>query len=249
MHVKTSVVGSGRTWLGFAFGALSVVAGPMIVASLLNRIDPPGTRDGDRQIKAAADVMAITEVLQLFRDEHGHYPTTAEGLAVLVPKQLDRIPTDPWGNDYSYSLVNDTPYVASYGADGKPGGVDAAADITPETVDVIRSAHGKSIPSPIGLALVLIGALVVPAIAFRTPGRPFWAVGAVSGAAFSAGFLLLFVGAAAAVNAWIPLLVAGLFVCMSIGVLLRVPYADPVAMTGAVVLGVALWVFSNMISR
>jgi hypothetical protein len=71
----------------------------------------------------------------------------------------------------------------------------------------------------------------------------------VSGAAFSAGFLLLFVGAAAAVNAWIPLLIGGLLICTSIGVLLRVPYADPVAMTGAVVLGVALWVFSNMISR
>ena len=28
MHVRSSVVGSGKTWIGFIVGALSVVTGP-----------------------------------------------------------------------------------------------------------------------------------------------------------------------------------------------------------------------------
>ena len=49
----------------------------------------------------------IGKSLELYKLNNGRYPTTAEGLQVLVtpPKGkplMDQMPKDPWGNDYVY---------------------------------------------------------------------------------------------------------------------------------------------------
>jgi general secretion pathway protein G len=47
-------------------------------------------------------------------------------------KFIREIPKDPWGNPYVYTRdpPGGQPYlIISYGADGKPGGIDAAADL------------------------------------------------------------------------------------------------------------------------
>ncbi len=117
---------------------LSVLA-TLIVPKVMNRPDQA------RIVASRQDIGAIMQALNLYRLDNFHYPTTEQGLSALVRKPstepvpenwktggyLDKIPTDPWGRHYQYlnpgvKLEID---VFSYGADGKPGGNDANADI------------------------------------------------------------------------------------------------------------------------
>ena len=84
--------------------------------------------------------------LQSYLLDCGNYPTEAQGLAALwekpahspVPVHWDgpytdrQIPKDPWGSDYVYKNPGEKnlPFtIISFGADGKPGGEAANADI------------------------------------------------------------------------------------------------------------------------
>ena len=84
--------------------------------------------------------------LQSYMIDCGQYPTEPQGLNALwerpvltpVPLQWDgpyidrRVPLDPWGNTYIYKNPGDMslPFsISSFGADGKPGGEGANADI------------------------------------------------------------------------------------------------------------------------
>jgi len=83
-------------------------------------------------------------VLDTFRLDVGRYPTTQEGLQVLVqrPMGVDRwdgpylnkgVPKDPWDRPYLYRSPGEAgrPYdLYSLGADGAPGGTDNNRDIT-----------------------------------------------------------------------------------------------------------------------
>lgn len=92
---------------------------------------------------ARADMLGgIKTALDRFEIDCGRYPTTSEGFAALVNcptnfsgrkwagPYLDRIPTDPWGNDYAYrcpSIHHTNGYdLYSCGYDGisKSGGDD-----------------------------------------------------------------------------------------------------------------------------
>lgn len=75
----------------------------------------------------------IAKSIETFRVTVGRYPTTAEGLEVLAnpPKGkpvMERIPKDPWNNDYQYIMPgnhNPNKYdVKSNGPDGQEGGGD-----------------------------------------------------------------------------------------------------------------------------
>jgi type II secretory pathway pseudopilin PulG len=45
--------------------------------------------------RARQDFGHLDTALELFRHEHGRYPTEAEGIAALVPDALLRVPIDP----------------------------------------------------------------------------------------------------------------------------------------------------------
>ncbi|MBI3897488.1 MAG: type II secretion system protein GspG [Gammaproteobacteria bacterium] len=68
--------------------------------------------------------------IESYMNDHGAYPTTAQGLAVL--STYGTVPAaDPWGNAYVYrspGRVNDYDLV-SLGADGAEGGTGENADI------------------------------------------------------------------------------------------------------------------------
>jgi general secretion pathway protein G len=91
---------------------------------------------------AAAQLEAFAKALDQFRLDTGHYPTTEQGLAVLVTKPgnepkwagpyLEKaVPNDPWGKAYVYRSPGEKGDfdVMSYGKDGQPGGVEDAADV------------------------------------------------------------------------------------------------------------------------
>jgi general secretion pathway protein G len=80
--------------------------------------------------------------LDAFRLDVGRYPSTDEGLDILVTKPegvatwdgpylKKRVPLDPWKNRYEYKSPGDHGEydIISFGADGKEGGEGESQDI------------------------------------------------------------------------------------------------------------------------
>jgi general secretion pathway protein G len=93
-------------------------------------------------MKAAVDIRSIESAIALFKTDTGRFPTTSEGLEVLVSNPgikgynsdgyLDKMPKDPWGNKYVYispGMHNKDYDLESYGKDGDEGGAGDNADI------------------------------------------------------------------------------------------------------------------------
>jgi general secretion pathway protein G len=106
-------------------------------------------RDGNAaRAHALTDIATLGTALDLYTADNGSPPTTRQGLEALrrkpsvvpVPRNWGgpyiarELGTDPWGNSYVYRypgwLNPDSYDLVSYGADGRPGGQGANADIT-----------------------------------------------------------------------------------------------------------------------
>ena len=81
-------------------------------------------------------IKLIESAMGRYRLDHQKYPdsledlTSGEGAPGGEP-YMDRIPLDPWGNEYHYELTPEgRPLILSYGEDGEPGGEGKAADIS-----------------------------------------------------------------------------------------------------------------------
>lgn len=88
--------------------------------------------------QATVDVAKIAEQVDAFKALRGRYPTTEEGLQVLItekflkPNKAGKL-KDPWDNEYIYLYPGqqhpDAFDVKTYGGDGQPGGDGVNADI------------------------------------------------------------------------------------------------------------------------
>ena len=119
---------------------LGILAG-MIVPRIMDRPEEA------RRTKAAVDIQALEQALQLYKLDNGRYPTSEQGLQALVePPAVGRlakkwreggyldkgkVPLDPWGNEYAYISpgLHGEYDLISYGPDGEPGGEGLDADI------------------------------------------------------------------------------------------------------------------------
>jgi len=116
---------------GFTLIEVMVV---VVILSILAAIIVPKVMDRPdtaRLVKAQADIRAIESALNLYRLDNFNYPSTGEGLEALVPKYIERLANDPWGNSYLYlspGLHGDMD-VYTLGADGLQGGTGINADI------------------------------------------------------------------------------------------------------------------------
>lgn len=131
------------------FTLIEVMVVLVILGILATLIVPRimGRPDEARIIAAKQDINSIGQALKLYRLDNHNYPTTDQGLQALVSKPtappappnwktggyLDRLPKDPWGNEYKYispgvKNTNDAD-IFSLGADGAPGGEGNDADI------------------------------------------------------------------------------------------------------------------------
>jgi general secretion pathway protein G len=136
---------SSRTHRGFTLIEVMVVVAILgiLAAIVIPRImDRP---DEARVIKARQDIRAMESALQLYRLDNFSYPTTDQGLEALVSRPsgspeprnwkaggyLDRLPKDPWGNQYEYLSpgVHGELDIFSYGADGSPEGEGVNSDV------------------------------------------------------------------------------------------------------------------------
>jgi general secretion pathway protein G len=117
----------------FILGLLVTLVAPKIV----------GRTDEARRTKAAADLRAIEQALNLYKLDNGTYPTTEQGLQALVTKPesgiipirwnpegyLEKVPVDPWGTQYLYLSNGERYTLKSLGADGEEGGEGKYADL------------------------------------------------------------------------------------------------------------------------
>jgi len=133
---------------GFTLVELLVVI--IIIGFLAAMIVPrfAGKTEQAKRAAAKADIKgALAIALDTYELDNGQYPTTQQGLNALwkrpttppIPKNWkgpyvkESIPLDPWSNPYVYrcpGIHNPESYdLASYGADGKEGGVGNDEDI------------------------------------------------------------------------------------------------------------------------
>jgi type II secretion system protein G len=98
---------------------------------------------------ARLQIEAFMESLEQFASDCGHYPSSAAGLAALRqaidcagwrgPYLSRRIPPDPWGTPYTYSLPgrHARPLIISFGADKQAGGEFFNSDIASSTPGLV----------------------------------------------------------------------------------------------------------------
>jgi len=114
-----------------------VILGLIATAVAYNVVGAAGRARVDR---AKNDVhMIASQGVDTFRVMKGRYPTTEEGLKILLDEKILKpnsekgTLTDPWGREYLYlypgQVHADAFDVKSYGADGQPGGDGENADI------------------------------------------------------------------------------------------------------------------------
>ncbi|MGF1464394.1 MAG: type II secretion system major pseudopilin GspG [Maricaulaceae bacterium] len=101
--------------------------------------------DRSRSIAAEAEIRALKNALDTLRLDIGRYPTTEEGLTLLIEPPPDNAvnwfgpyleqddpPVDPWQSPYVYERDTEDEriiYLYTLGADGRVGGNGADADI------------------------------------------------------------------------------------------------------------------------
>ena len=115
-------------------GLLMALVGPRVLNYLT-----------ESKVKTARiQIQSFASALDLFYLDAGRYPTSAEGLGVLVRPTTGItvwngpylkggiVPTDPWGKPYVYRSPGEHGAydVVSFGSDGQEGGTGTAADIT-----------------------------------------------------------------------------------------------------------------------
>ena len=126
-----------RSQRGFTLIEIMVV---VVIIGLLAAIIAPnviGNIDKALVTRTQGDIRSIETALNLYRLDNFRYPTTDEGLQVLVAgsgggkNYLSSVPADPWSNPYLYIYPGQQREfdVFSYGADGQQGGEALNADI------------------------------------------------------------------------------------------------------------------------
>jgi len=130
-----------------AFSIVELMVVVIILGLLASVVVPNliGKSDDAKKQLVKVQMGQLNESLKLFRLDMGRYPTTQEGMAILIKKPQDSdeysnyssggylggdtIPKDPWNYPYIYVNTGNSIDLISLGADGKEGGEDINKDI------------------------------------------------------------------------------------------------------------------------
>lgn len=115
-------------------GIMAALVGPQLL----------GNVDKARLQQLAADMKTLETTLKMYRLDNFVYPSSEQGLQALVTKPdidpvpknwkkdgyIDRLPKDPWGNEYMYVSPGEHGDfdIYSLGADGVVGGEGQSKD-------------------------------------------------------------------------------------------------------------------------
>jgi len=128
---------------GFTLIEIMIV---VIILGLLASLVVPnliGQGEKAKQKLVCIQMKSLEDSLKSFKVQYGVYPTTQQGLMALIknpnpsrfkdyPKDgflSNKLPKDPWGNNYIYVNNNSNIDIISFGADGKEGGNGENRDI------------------------------------------------------------------------------------------------------------------------
>ncbi len=110
--------------------SILAILGALIVPKIMDRPSEA------KVVAAKQDINSLVAALKLYKLDNGRYPEQDKGLQALVGGQgaksyLERMPKDPWGNEYLYLNpgLHGEIDVMSYGADGQSGGENFDADL------------------------------------------------------------------------------------------------------------------------
>lgn len=124
---------------GFTLIELLVV---IIILAILAAVVIPrviGRTEDARQSQAITTIQSFSNTLDLYKADTGEYPSSDQGLAALLKnpgaknwngpylKNMDAIPSDPWGHPYVYKTPGDNNRdfdIVSPGPDGQAGTAD-----------------------------------------------------------------------------------------------------------------------------
>jgi general secretion pathway protein G len=137
------------------FTLLEMLVVLVIIGLLVGLVGPRlfSKVDSAKVQTAVAQIKLLRGAIETMRLDINVYPTEEQGLRLLTAAPSDAalatrwkgpyldaaVPLDPWGNSYVYKPgVGNKPFMlASYGADGKPGGTGNDLDIGMEASEPI----------------------------------------------------------------------------------------------------------------
>ena len=142
--MRQSSIINHRSSIARGFTLIEIMIVVVILGLLATMVMPKvlSKPEQARRTKAKVDIRSIQSALAMFKTDTGRFPTTSEGLQVLVNASgirgydedgyLERVPTDPWGTRYVYMSpgIHSKDYdLESYGQDGVDGGTGDDADV------------------------------------------------------------------------------------------------------------------------
>ena len=121
--------GFTRLEMVIVLGIIAMIMGGAIFAMR-------GISDQAKPGRAKQDINSYLSALDMYKINKGRYPSTQEGLKVLVDtKAMPKLIQDPWDRDYIYrfpgKVDNSRPEIISVGADGQENTED---DINSQTM-------------------------------------------------------------------------------------------------------------------
>ena len=102
----------------------------IIILGLLASFVLPSLTSKSEEAKrklVCVQMKSISQALKMYKIDNSSYPTTQEGLKLLVTKKYfedNNLPKDSWGNDFIYTLDDNQIELISFGPDKKEGGSD-----------------------------------------------------------------------------------------------------------------------------
>ncbi|MCU0701260.1 MAG: type II secretion system protein GspG [Myxococcaceae bacterium] len=114
------------------FNLLEVVVAIAIITMLSSAVGVYAiARYRDSRVDVARTELETLEgQLDAYLALTGHYPEPSKGFGPLVERRLVKeLPVDPWGQPFTWRLVNGVPVVTSLGEDGAEGGEGYDADL------------------------------------------------------------------------------------------------------------------------
>jgi len=134
-----------RTRHSCGFTLLELLVVIVIIGLLAGYVAPRYfSQIGKSEVQVArAQIDALDKALDQYRLDNRHYPSTEQGLAVLMQRPANEphwdgpylkkdVPVDPWGTAYVYRSpgAKGEYDLISLGRDGKPGGTGEDADLS-----------------------------------------------------------------------------------------------------------------------
>lgn len=161
-HLPRRIFFPGGAWhrlstnrFEMGFSLIEIMAALTILGIVVGlvAVNVTGSLSRAKRQSAIIEMSTLSGALEEYRRDCHRYPTTGEGLKVLVEKSAkcknwkpggylakSKISKDPWDNDYVYYSpavqVPGAKYeIISYGADAIEGGSDNDADLNSNTTD------------------------------------------------------------------------------------------------------------------